>query len=484
MLYCRYELIESFVSIMKLDAMRKTHEILPIAALWLFLALLSGCAKKAPPLNAPQAVFLIVVDTLRPDRLSCYGSTNPTPNIDRFAQSGVMFSRTHSAASWTVPSMGAIMSSLYPTQLGLVEEPAPVTERFPPRERRRQLAYTPPQDVQMLAETLTSEGFHSAAFVNQPFINVLDGFLQGFAEWCYTINETETVWHDTSQPIPQTIYPPGTELGEADSVLVDEFSRWLKVNGDKRPFVWLHLLKPHWPYRPQRRFMANYPGDWRRSPDYERYDAEIRASDELIGRVLSAIDASTGLDKSLVIFTSDHGEAFGEHDGVEHGHSLHREVVDVPLIIASPGVPKQTVVEPYVRTIDIYPTLLELLGVSQPAGLQGKSLMPIIAGERDERVVYAEGMLYGGTERSLVVDEYKLIFEIDGRERRRLYNVFVDPFEERDISQRVHLRTADMRIALESFHTKLAEDSDSPATAADDERVLESLKALGYIGGD
>jgi arylsulfatase A-like enzyme len=454
-----------------------------------------GCARSAAP-GGPDAVFLIVVDTLRPDRLSCYGSGNPTPNISRFADSGVTFNRAQAAASWTVPSMGAMMTSMYPSQLGLVEESAPKTARFEVRERRRQLAYTLPLDVQTLAETLNEAGFYPTAFVNQPFINRRDGFLQGFEEWCYAVDEQQLVWHNTSEPVPETVYPPGTDLGRADSILVDEFADWVETHRDRRPFVWLHLLKPHWPYRPPPRYMEGFTDGYhdethKRTPAHERYDGEVRATDDLIGRALEAIDKSVGLERSLVIFTSDHGEAFGEHGGIEHGHSLHREVVHVPLVIASPGVPSARGINDYVRLIDILPTVLELIGVdpASQTGLQGSSLVALMKRETTgeslpPRIVFCEGMLYGGTERSILQNDYKLIYEIEGGERYKLFNLSVDPLEQSNASRRMQMRAADMRLMLEGFHARLLEDAGTPAAPEEDERVLRSLKALGYVGSD
>ena len=453
-----------------------------------FLALLPftviGCAK-SPVDNGPRAVFLIVVDTLRPDRLSCYGSNNPTPSIDRLAERGTTFYRAQSTASWTVPSVGAILTSMYPSQLGLVEEPAPMDTDFPARERRRQISYTLPQSANTLAETLRDSGFRTAAFVNQPFLNFRDGFLQGFTDWRYPVSETELVWHDTEQPIPVISYPPGTDLGLADSLLVESFVEWLEEHDSDRPFVWLHLLKPHWPYRPPPRFMEGYVDDYYEAQSYQRYDGEIRAVDDLVGRVLDAIDSFVGLDRSLVVFTSDHGEAFGEHDGREHGHTLHREVVNVPLILAGPGLAPRERVGDFVATLSILPTILEIAGLTTAETHGPPSLLEVVRGEATPGFLFAEGMLYGGTERSLLKDGYKLIYEVAGGEVYRLYNLSTDPLENHDAGNRLSMRREDMRILMENFHAGLiAETTNETPSDKEDDDVLRSLKALGYIGGD
>lgn len=447
-----------------------------------------GCAKFDAS-QPPRAVFLIVVDTLRPDRLSCYGyQPHATPRIDALAESGVLFTSAHSVASWTVPSMGAMMTSLYPTQLGLIEEPVREKTELGRRKRRAQIGYTLAQGERTLAEMLGDAGFLPVGFVNQPFINNLDGFLQGFEAWCYPVNDRELAWHDPAQPIPDRPFPPGTELGRADALLVHQFNAWLEANAGTRPFVWLHLLTPHWPYQPPERYMPGYRYDWEiTAPATERYDGECRAADDLVGAVLDAIDDHVGLDRSLVVFVSDHGEEFGEHGGVEHGHSLHREVTRVPLIVASPSLPAGRRVDAHVRTIDILPTILELTGVDplETQGLEGTSLLPLMDGEADGRTVFSEGMLYGSTERSLISSGYKLMGEHNGGDSWKLYDVVTDPGETRDLAQTLDEKTSQMATTLETLHKRLVTDYASrnglPATVQEDERVLRSLRALGYV---
>jgi arylsulfatase len=464
-----------------------------ISPTWLICGVLlcSGCSKSEAP-RPVEAVFLIVVDTLRPDRLSCYGSENhSTPHIDRLAQSGVRFTHAQSVASWTVPSMGSMMTSLYPTQLGLVERPGPEGKRFQWREKRRQIKYTLPLNVKTLAEIMGDAGFYPAAFVNQPFINFKDGFLQGFAQWCYTTGEKEIQWHDTGVPIPSIEFPAGTDLGRADRLLVDEFSGWLERNAGKRPFVWLHLLKPHWPYLPARRYMPGYPADPRRIQPSDLYDGEVREIDDMIETVLTAIDAHVGFERSLIVFTSDHGEAFGEHGMHEHGHSLHREIIHVPLIIQSPSLPAGRTVESQVRTIDIPPTILELSTAAShaPAGMEGTSLLPMIRGSGGDLDVFSEGMLYGSTERSLLSGGYKLMFDEQAAGQYALFDISADPLEMNDLVLENELRAAELRTDMSAVLERLAADylqgrgnEDTPtASQEEDERVLRSLRALGYI---
>ena len=147
--------------------------------------------------SPPRAVFLIVIDTLRADRLSCYGyKSHQTANIDALADRGVLFENAFTNASWTVPGMGTIMTSLYPTQLGLVEQPASPGRRFAWRDRREQILYTLSLSMTTLAEVFHGAGYQTAGFVNQPALNNRDGFVQGFDDWFYPVGGDTVIHRD------------------------------------------------------------------------------------------------------------------------------------------------------------------------------------------------------------------------------------------------------------------------------------------------
>lgn len=446
-----------------------------------FLPLVLGsCAPRRDP---PRVVFLIVVDTLRPDRLSCYGyARQVTPNIDRIASRGVLFEQAGANASWTIPSMGAMMTSRYPTQLGLIEKPVD-KETFLPHERREQIRYTLPQSAVTLAELLAGKRFRTTAFVNQPFINANEGFIQGFAAWCYP-DFDGAVWHDLSEPMPEsTRLPIGMEGGQADGLIVDEFVRWMAEAPIVDSFTWIHLLRPHAPYIPPATCMDAAKG----TDPSALYDGEVRCTDDDIGRILDAIDRRIGLDNAILVFTSDHGEAFGEHGGHEHGHSLHREVTQIPLIIAAPGLRVGRTACP-VRAVDIMPAILSLVRVNAPPEIEGEDALQVLSGDCTERDNYAEGMLYGGTERALRSGNLRLMYDSERREPFTMFDVVNDPGETIDIREGRQEDDRAMRRELDALHKRLAEDlyrsatSDTVMTnARDSERVLNSLRALGYI---
>ena len=464
-----------------------------LKALVASLATATLCTCAGGPKPAPiDAVFLIVIDTMRPDRLSCYGGADiQTPHMDRIAASGVRFENAESPASWTVPSMGSIMTSRYPTQLGLVERPPDRDTVFHWRDKRTQIHYTIPTGVTTLADRLDDAGFHPVAFVNQPFINAGEGFQQGFAEWCFSTAEDSIRWHDTRTPIPNIEFPRGTDLAEADPLLVAECARWLKANADRRPFVWVHLLRPHRPYTP----LVDYlPPEFRKPgmqvPPEIRYTAEVRESDDMVGELLAAIDSTVGLDRSLVILASDHGEEFGDHGMAGHGHSLHREVIRVPLMMAGPGIRAGTIVNAYASTIDLAPTVLELVGAKDkaPASFVGTSLVPLMRGGKSAAPIYSEGMLYGGTKRSVIEGGYKLMFDAQAQPQYTLFDIGQDPLERADVIASQRERATRMQEAV-AEHTarsvrdlELAMAQTGAKASPETERVLRAMQTLGYVG--
>jgi arylsulfatase A-like enzyme len=465
----------------------------PTVLLCLCLPLLvmgwAGCAR-GPRVDA---VFLIVVDTLRSDRLSCYGySLHDTPGIDELAQRGVLFTHAQSASSWTAPSMGAALTSLYPRQLGMVERPAAEGETFDWRETRRQIHYTPPVNETTIAEIFGEAGWHTAAFVNQPALNHKLGFSQGFVDWFYPTTVDSVIKHETGKPmglqdwdgVAATAYP-------RDSLLVDTFEEWFAHQKGEQLFVWLHFLTPHSPYLPVERYRKR----WLRKQEpvslVEKslaYDDEIRSVDALVGRVVRIIESNVGLENSLIVFMSDHGEEFGDHGKYGHGHSFHREVVEVPVILAGPSLPAGEVVDETVRTIDLLPTILDLVGEPErtPVTALGVSLIPLIRGDRDELPAFSEGVLYGGAQASLNDGRHKLMYEKQG-ERYHFFDVVKDPNEETDIAKEEPMTFARSRKTMSDFQDWLAQDyehrsqGDSTLAGPEDEEVLKALRALGYI---
>ena len=441
------------------------------------------------PRASPTAIFLIVVDTLRPDRVSSYSyEFAHTPNIDRLAAIGTQFDTARAVASWTTPSMGAMLTSLYPSQLGLIETALGASEHIGGQELRAQLAWTLPPGARTMAERLHGAGLRTAAFVDQPALNDLGGFLQGFDHWFTPDASGEIVRLRRSDPPAEQHWDgSGEQSLRIDRDLAGHFDTWLAEGAGQPTFAWLHLLTPHLPY--VSRLTSERPSAG--SPA-ERYAAEVRAVDSVVGEILDSIDRHVGLERAHVFFTSDHGEALGEHGMYHHGNTLHSEVTRVPLIIASPSMRRGARVAAAARTIDILPTMLEIAGLEQleSDALEGQSLLPPF-GEGDEdgdgasagRDTYAEGMLYGPSEHSLVSGGFKLLYD-SGRNRYSLYDTRRDLGEEEDLAHTQPERVKRMREALEAHTERLEASAIQRESSGDRNSIPESveaaLRALGY----
>jgi arylsulfatase A-like enzyme len=283
-------------------------------------------ARTAPRPAAPaprRSIVLITVDALRADHLGAYGYPRPTsPAIDAFAAAATRFAWAFTPCPATRCAIPALQTSRLPS----VADPRAPT----------------------LASTLRDAGWDTAAITCCERFSRVEPEANGF------------VTVDIS-PDPERVRRPGQSNAD---VVADYALSWLSHRADPRPFfLWLHFYDPHQPYRaPEEptRFGT-------RDPD--RYDAEIAYADRHIGRVLSALDPRT----TIIALSADHGEEFGEHGTRFHARSLYNQVVRIPLLVRTPDTPARVLSTP-VSLADLMPTLLDLVGVAGPPGMNGRSL--------------------------------------------------------------------------------------------------------------
>ncbi len=336
----------------------------------------SGMNAEAPPARTNLAkktrpdVTLIIIDTLRADRLSCYGNPRLTsPNLDQLAARGSRFEQCMAQSSWTRPSMASLHSGVYPSSHGCTD-----------------LHKVLPQSAWTIAEALQSNGYVTGGFSANAGLSPAYGFAQGFdAFWNTDLQELSrfTMYGRLRHVFMKHVMKvnPDNHYGDAET-LTDQVVRWLGGGRDAPVFTYVHYLDPHWPYTPEEYLIdgpqpaafedvqrlsaqALYPFDvLPRPPDsaidsaQHYYDAEIRYCDRSIGRLLDHLKSIGNLDPDdVVIVSSDHGEQFYEHGSWGHGTSMFHEELHVPLIVAGGGVPARTV-EQQVRLIDVYPTIL------------------------------------------------------------------------------------------------------------------------------
>jgi choline-sulfatase len=420
------------------------------------LALAAACgprqtAPPAPPV-ARHLVF-ITIDTLRADRVGAYGSTDvETPTLDRLAREGASADASVQVPL-TRPSHVTLFTGRYPAEHGIRDNVSPGLAA----------------DVPVLAEILQSRGFATAGFVSSIVLSRQSGLARGFD----TYSDRFEIGEDDARFL-NTIQRRG-DLPTAEAI------SWLEQQKKgKRLFAWLHLYDPHDPYEPPEPFASHYAG--------RPYDGEVAWSDSLVGR-LDAVLAQTKLQKdTLLVVTSDHGEGLGEHEESVHGFFVYETTLHVPLIVRAPGVKPGHRLQVVARTVDVLPTVLELLGLAEVIPrVSGRSLAAAFRGEslRDEPT-YAESLVplihYGWSDlRTLRLGRWKYILA----PRPELYDVQSDPGELRNLVGVEAARARALRAGLEArLRNEQAAAQGTPAPAVTlPPDLLEKLGSLGYVSG-
>jgi len=404
---------------------------------------------RKPELRAGPNLLLITLDTARADRFGCYGYEKAvTPNIDRLAGEGVLFEEAFTPVPLTVSSHASIFTGCYPPHHGVHTNDEKLLD----------------EPNLCLAEMLRARGYRTAAYLGAAVLQRDSGMAQGF----------ETYVDDFSADTQTGTAAFPEKPAEA---VVSPAIRWLEQQGDTRFFLWIHLFDPHRPLKAPTAFVSRSSGD--------PYDAEITYSDHWIGELLTALRRTGLSDDTVVAFLSDHGEGLGDHGESSHGFFIYDSTLRVPLILSAPRLlPSGRRVGSLVRTVDLAPTLLDLLGVPIPEGMHGTSLKPLIDGVPDQpRELYAEtyypATAFGWSpllglrtaERKAILaprPEFFLLRE-DGRET-------IDRYGDRPEE------AAQLLARLEALVPELEREGVSESQHLD-QQSREMLRALGYITG-
>jgi arylsulfatase A-like enzyme len=313
-------------------------------------------------------VILITIDTLRPDRLSCYGYTqHRTPHLDRLAQEGVLFENAFCDVTWTTPSMASVMTGRYATAHGLRSS----YQRLSP-------------DAVTLAELLAPSGIQTAAIVASYPLAPLFGLDQGFevydADFAHSMID--------GKGVPMQVRPGGVNevrqllfyqaahsAYRTDTELSDRAIRWLREERREPFFLWLHYFGPHEKPQDTNDFFEQLRRQLR------EYDPDVVATDVQVGRVLTTLDALGLTAHTAVIVHADHGQSLIEHNYFGHGRYVYDSSQRVPLLMRWPEyLPAGRRVKRMVRNIDLFPTIAELMRVKLTVPVDGDSLLPVIAG--------------------------------------------------------------------------------------------------------
>lgn len=472
-----------------------TGTFLPLAA-----APSAGARVEVKTVPADRNVVLFTVDTLRADALDLENpATSATPNFARLAAAGTRFDNTQSQCPWTLPSLCSLMTSIHPSGQGVLSA----------RNRLDSARRT-------LADELGEAGYLTAAVVCNAWLTDDFGLHQGFSIYIHVWEEgaseywQETMWLRIFRRFkPGFLQAPNTH----DSAeMVDRAIRFLEQNTRSNFFLWVHVIDPHDPYAPLGRYRAmagkGYRGalhpkrsgnvnllrrGMRLEVDDRRhlrklYDLEVRYTDEQFGRLMDTLTRLDLVEKTMVVFTSDHGEEFWEHENVGHGHTLYDELTRVPLIVKPPGAPPPVPrVETQVRLIDVSPTILDYLGLPPPAEGQGDSLRPLMEGvPGPDRPSFAEALIYFGEKKSVDDGRYRLILSPNSA-NVELFDLVEDPGQRRNIAEDHPEVTARLRQQLnrylqeqEEYRQSLSTSGDSEVNALD-KRMKNRLRALGYL---
>jgi len=434
--------------------------------------------------DAPNVV-LVVIDTLRADRLSCYGHGRATsPTIDRLAAEGLRCERAYASSSWTIPGTASVLTGLPPPAHGLGVEDSNYL----------------PDRLDTLPRLFAQAGFVTAGFTTNPLVDGSRNFDQGFATF---VNEP---W----VPTPDVI---------------EEVEEWIAGVGPSRFFLYLHPTDPHAPYRASPESMARqgvtptdefgqellpttlnrwFAGDVERafveravSYASDVYDAEIDLIDEMLGRVLHALDAAGHGEDTIVCITSDHGEEFLDHDLVSHFNQLYPESVHVPLVLWGPGVPRGEVVPLPVENRHVAPTLLALAGLEAPMGgvdLTRADAAPVLeaggvfatAGKGRRAVFETRESIDLGPMHTLVDGRWQLITcgetKPPGHEFDLLFDLEADPACRTDVAAQHPARVEAMRARIETWLEEGA--AVRPDLLPTTQETRELMQGIGYLGED
>lgn len=421
------------------------------------IALLGACSDSAsdsaPP---PRSVVLITIDTLRADRLGCYGYERAvTPNIDALAQRGVLFERAFSTVPITMPSHTSLLTGTIPPYHGV----------------RNNGSYKAARGLETMAEVLAAKGYRTAAFVAAHVLDSQYGLDQGF---------------EIYGNVKQKQIGMGLWMAErpAEEVNADGFA-WLDTLSDDEPFfLWLHYFDPHRPRTQHPDKPASMTNDY---PDWE-YDVEIWHSDRQVGEVMKKLEALGRTDETLVVLGSDHGEGLGEHGEHTHSYYAYQGVLHVPLIFAHGSLPQDLNVERFVSNVDVMPTVLELVGapavdIPPPA----ESLIPLMENpETSGNPIYFECynsyINYGWAPiRGVGLSKYKLISVPKGE----LFDLERDPYENRNLHAQLPDTAAELEAHLAAMlATNVRPDELGPSSKDLTDEERERLLAMGYMGGE
>jgi arylsulfatase A-like enzyme/Flp pilus assembly protein TadD len=392
-------------------------------------------------------VVVVTMDTTRADRLGCYGfSRIETPHLDALARQGVVFENATATAPLTFPSHSSMFTGLIPPHHGA----------------RDNGGFFLDDARTTLAERLKAAGYATGAFIGAWVLESRWGLAQGFDEYS-----------DRFELSKYKVISLGTVQKTGDEVM-DGALQWLDSVRQRRFFAWVHLYDPHAPYEPPEPFASRYRG--------QPYLGEIAYTDKVVGRLTSWLETQGLMDRTIVVVVGDHGESLGEHGEASHAYFIYGSTMHVPLIVRTPwGLTGRSPAQ--VSTVDILPTVLDVVGLAPQEGIDGRSLARALfdpaapLGHSSYSETYFPRYHFGWQHlRSLRDDRYTYV----DAPRPELYDRREDPGETRNVFKAYSQRAEALRLRLEEMSRTT--DAQAPERKQLDPETLQRLAALGYVG--
>jgi len=414
---------------------------------FLFLVLVNAglpaqtARKPAPKRTSSPDVFLVTIDTLRADHVHCYGDEDiQTPTLDALAKDGVRFTQAFTPSPITNTSHTTILTGLLPSNHGVTDFAIPLASGHA-----------------TWAELLKTKGYHTAAFIGAVILDskgLAPGLDRGF---------------DYYDNFPDN--PPNKSrwdrVERRGAEVVKHAQSWLDAHPAGPHFVWVHLYDPHDPYEPPPPYSETYKD--------RLYDGEIAYADSVLADYIAYLKKRGWYENSIIVVVGDHGEGLGEHHENTHGIFLYDATTHVPLIVKLPAeASHDKVVDAQVRTIDILPTIVDLVRVSPSAQFDGESLKPYLSGsESANRVALGETdypLRFGWAPlRSVRADGSKFI----QAPRPELYNLQSDPKELTNTYQTADATAKKLQAELAKLKPPSAQDANAPSLPDPKDKIDE-----------
>ena len=473
-------------------------------------------------MNKPN-VFLAVMDAVRPDHLSCYGySRKTTPNIDKIAQEGVLFENAFSTAPWTPPSHASMFTGMYASQHGVLGKNLYLDEEVP-----------------TVAEIFSSKGYETLGICKNPWVSAQTGLHRGFKKFVSTLSRSHLDRFSSRLSLGWITFCLETDIRfmayhwAYQVRLFQEITRWI-LNSQKRNkpfFIFVNYLGAHTPYDPPQPFKRKFEKIHNRNTDLQKirdvfnsrhgypyvakksevsekewdtlkswYDGEIAYIDFFLGKLFDYLKERELYDNTFIVITSDHGENFGEHELANHLFCLYDTLLHVPLVMKFPRyVSVSARIPDIVSTIDIFPTLLNILGVKTKGKFEvsGVNLFPF------KNRIYHEYLFaeygppvadindlkrfcpsvdqsicdkYNKSLKCVRTKDFKYIIASDGKEE--LYNLEKDPEESQNVINEFPEKAKELKSLLVE---ELKGHPIKKRVSTFDEEMRKRLRELGYF---